>query len=313
MTNEIDIKVGKTYPIKHLIEELKKYPDIKLGHIFVLNAHEYRLGVAELDALQKRIEKAEREHSEIYDISGKRRINPFEITVLDIMDPYLKYKKYEKFYEELYKQIEKAIEESPTGAVLSPSANILEEARKEGLRIEKDRDLFDGMAMYFGRREMDAVRVVKEIPRERKEYEDEDVELEKEKKEVVVFGRKGKFPERTERTERRVVETEKKKLPTITGPSIQEIKELTKEFEPFYSSMETDILSFIKNSKDKKAAVKVANIMSEAKITIPDVHKDKDILLKGLAQFYKERGIDTEEIIDDKGENFLMFKSVGTK
>lgn len=305
MTNEIDIKVGKTYPIKHLIEELKKYPDIKLGHIFVLNAHEYRLGVAELDTLQKRIENAERNRAEIYDIAGKRRINPFEITILDIMDPYLKYKKYEKFYEGLYKQIESAIEESPTGAVLSPSANILEEARKEGLRIEKDRDLFDGMAIYFDRGDMDAVRVVKEIPRERKEFEGEDVELEKEKKEVIVFGRKGKFPERAER---RVVETEKKKLPTITGPSIQEIKENTKEFEPFYSSLEADIAAFIKSSKDRKAAVKVDNIISEAKNTIPDAHKRKDILLKGLIQYYKERGMSIEEITDEKGDDFLVFK-----
>jgi hypothetical protein len=60
MINEIDIKVGKTYPIKYVIEELKKHPDIRIGHILALNRHQYHLGVEELEALQNVIAKAEK-------------------------------------------------------------------------------------------------------------------------------------------------------------------------------------------------------------------------------------------------------------
>ena len=88
MIREINIKTGKTYPIKSIIEELKKHTDIKLGHIYVLNKHEYRLGMAELEELQKRINKAEIEDTVVYDLYGKKKYNPSDVTILSIINPY---------------------------------------------------------------------------------------------------------------------------------------------------------------------------------------------------------------------------------
>ena len=177
MIKEINIKVGKIYSIKYIIEEMKKYPDIKLGHIFALNKHLYHLGIEKLEELQKVIKKAEKDNMAVYDLYGRRRIEPSDITILGIIDPYSKYEKYGKFYEAFYKQIEIAIDASDSGVVMAPSGDILSEARKEGFEIEKSDDLFNGIFIYFSRRGIESRHVLKGKEGEREEY--------------VIFGREG--------------------------------------------------------------------------------------------------------------------------
>lgn len=295
MIKGIGIKVGRTYPIKFIIEELKKYPDIKLGHIYVLNKHEYRLGIPELEELQKRINKAEKEDSGIYDVSGKRKISAYDITILNILDPYLKYEKYEKFYNELYDQIDTSIDSIESGVVMASSEDIIKEARKIGLAIEKDDDLLDGITLYFGRREIESRRIVKDKEGVRKEY--------------VVFGRSGTI----------VRQEPIHKLPKITSTGVldlslerdqeyvKELKEKTKEFEPFYSDLEQTVLAFIKQSKEGNAAVNIDNIMTEGKKTNKNVDSKKNIFLQGLVQYFNEKNIATEIL---KKDNFMVFKMV---
>lgn len=293
MIRELDIKTGKTYSIKHLIEELKEHTDIKLGHIYVLNKHEYRLGIAELEELQKRINKAEREDTATYDLSGKRRASASDITVLGIIDPYSKYEKYEKFYNEFYKQIESHIDSSDYDVVMAPIEDILKEARKEGLAIEKDDDLLDGISIYFERKGIESRRVLKEKEGVRKEY--------------IVFGRSGTIITTT-KEEKVEKKPEKGKLVSITGRDAQIVKEQTKEFESFYSDLEQTVLAFIKQSKDKSAAIKIDNIVEEAKKTISDADSKKDMLIKGMTLFFNEKGINTEIKKDDKGVYHIIFE-----
>lgn len=289
MINEIDIKVGKTYPIKRVIEELRKHPDIKLGHIFVLNKHEYRLGVDELEELQKRIANSEKIGMATYDISGKKRINPSDIYILGMIDPYTQYEKYEKFYDEFYKQISGAIDVSDSGVVMASTEDILKEARK-GFEVEKGDDLFDGISIYFNRRGIESRRIKKGKEGERKEY--------------IVFGKEGVIS-KEEKADKKTKEEAKTKLVTMSEHEAMELKEKTKEFEPFYVDLEKTVLNFIEKSKDKSAAINIDNIMTEAKKTIHNVEIRKDIFLRGLIQYFKEKGMSAEIL---KAENFLIFK-----
>lgn len=298
MVNEIDIKVGKTYPIKYIIEELKKYPDIRIGHILALNKHQYHLGVEELMALQNDIIEAEKDGEVlIYDISGKRRINASDITVLSIIDPYSRYIKYEKFYDELFRQITDAIDMSTTGVIMASPKDLLEEARKQGFGIEKDSDLFDGIYIYFNRRGVESRLIMKGKEKERKEY--------------IVFAREGviKGDEKQEKPYGNIgkKEKDKGKLISITERETQELKEKTKEFEKFYAELEKDILPFISQRMDQGGAVGIDSIMSEAKKIVPGSERDKDLFLRGLALYLSEKGISTEILKDD---NAVIFKMV---
>lgn len=295
MVEEINIKVGKIYRIGHVIEELKKHPDIRLGHIFVSNRHEYHIGLDELYVLQKKIKKTEREGSitEVYDISGKRRIDPYDITILSIIDPYTKYEKYEKFYDELYAQISGAVEQSSSGVIKALSDDILKEARKEQFVIEKDDDLFDGICIYFSRKGIESRRIAQSEEGERKEF--------------VIFGREGTITkeENVEKEERVVKEEEKKKLFVTSEQEIKKLKEETKEFESFYEELKKDVVPFAEKSKDKEAAVNIDDIMKEARKKILGVDNKKEIFLQGLILYYKTQGIDTEVM---KAKNFMIFK-----
>jgi hypothetical protein len=295
MLNEIEIKVGKTYPIKLVIEELRKHPDIRIGHILGLNRHQYHLGIEELEVLQKEISEAEKKGEVfVYDISGKKRINASDIAILSIIDPYSRYSKYEKFYEDLYKQIVDGIDASSTGVIMTAPQDLLEEARKEGYGIEKDDDLFDGIYIYFNRRGMESRRIVKGKEGERKEY--------------IVFAKEGTI-EKGERPDRNVDKKEKGKgkLLDITEHEVHELKEKTKEFENFYVELEKDIIAFISQRRDREGAVGIDSVMSEAKKVFPNVESRKDIFLRGLMLYFNERGINTEILKDN---NFVIFKMV---
>jgi len=125
-----------------------------------------------------------------------------------------------------------------------------------------------------------------------------------ERKEYVVFGREGVISkeEKADRKTRDEVET---KLVTISEHEAKELKEKTKEFESFYIDLEKTVLNFIEKSKDKSAAINIDNIVTEAKKTIYDIYNRKDLFLRGLAQYFKEKGM-TVEIL--KTENFVIFK-----
>jgi hypothetical protein len=295
MVNEIDIKAGKTYPIKYVIEELKKHPDIRIGHILALNRHQYHLGVEELEALQNDVYKAEKEGEVlVYDISGKKRINAYDITVLSIIDPYSRYIKYERFYEELYKQISDAIDESTTGVISAVPKDLLEEARKEGFGVEKESDLLDGVYIYFSRRGIDGRHIVKDKDGVKKEY--------------IAFAREGilEKEDKSERQERKVGKKEKGKLLTMTEHDIRELKEKTKEFENFYSELEKDIIPFISQHKDKEGGATIESIMLEAKKTFPNIESRKDIFLKGMILYFNGKGVGVEILKDNESMIFRM-------
>lgn len=295
MVNEIDIKVGKTYPIKYIIEELKKYPDIRIGHILALNRHQYHLGVEELEALQGDIAKAEKDGEVlVYDISGKKRINAYDITVLSIIDPYSRYIKYEKFYEALYKQISDAIDGSTTGVISAIPKDLLEEARKEGFGVEKESDLLDGIYIYFSRRGIEGRRVVREKDGEKKDY--------------IAFAREGVFEteDKSERQDRKVDKKEKGKLLTITEHEARELKEKTKEFENFYAELEKDIIAFISQHKDKEGGAAIESIMLEAKKVFPNIENRKDIFLRGMILYFNGKGVSVEVLKDNKSMIFRM-------
>ena len=288
MIRELNIKVGKTYSINHLIEELKQHPDIKLGHIYVLNKHEYRSGIEELEELKKRINKAERENVVVYDLNGRRKISPSDITVLGIIDPYSKYEKYEKFYGDLYKEIDAAISASDSGIVMAPSDDIVAEARKEGFAIEKDEHLLDGIRIFFERKGMESRHITKGKEGERKEY--------------VVFGKEGSIA-KEEKLEKKG--DDKGRLITTTEYDINILKENTKEFESFYNDLETTVVVFIKQSKEGNAAVEISNIVEEAKKTIVNINNKKDLFLRGLVQYFNEKGIST----DLRKADYMIFRT----
>lgn len=296
MVNEIDIKVGKTYPIKHIIEELKKHPDIRIGHILALNRHQYHLGVEELEALQDDINKAEKEGEVlVYDIAGKKRIDASDIAVLSIIDPYSRYMKYERFYEDLYKQIEDAIDTSTTGVIMTAPKDLLEEARKEGFGVEKESDLLDGIYIFFNRRGIEGRHITKDKDGTKNEY--------------IVFAREGTIEkeDKSERSDRKVDKKEKGKgkLLDITEHEAMELKEKTKEFENFYVELEKDIITFISQHKDKEGAVGIESIMLEAKKVIPNVENRQDIFIRGLILYFNGRGIGIEVL---KDKNFMIFR-----
>ncbi len=297
MLNEIDIKVGKTYPIKYIIDELKKHPDIRIGHILALNRHQYHLGVDEFVALQQDIDKAEKDgETLVYDISGKKRINVYDIMVLSIIDPYSRYMKYEKFYEELYEQIAASIDGSKTGVILASPKDLMGEAIKEGFGIEKESDLIDGIYIFFGRRGIESRRITRDRDGEKKEY--------------IVFAREG-IIEKEDKQERKVDRKDREKgkgrLLDITEHEAIELREKTKEFENFYIELEKDIIVFIGQHKDKEGAVGMESIMLEAKKVIPNVENRKDIFLRGMILYFNGKGINVE-ILEDK--NFVIFKMV---
>ncbi len=291
MIDDIDIKVGRTYPIKHVIEELKRHPDIRLGHILALNRHEYHSGVVELEALQKRMDRAEIGGEEIvYDMSGKKRIGTHDIVVLSIMDPYTKYVRYEKFYEELYEKISDAIDKVTSGVVMTRSEDIIKEVRNEGFSVEKEDDVFDGICIFFTRKGIESRRILKEKDGKRREY--------------VIFGREGTITK--EEQDRSIGDKEKEKLPSIGEREAIEIKEKTKEFEQSYRELEKDIIPFI-TQKKVGGAINIDQIISEVKKIIPNIENRKDIFIKGMILFFKEKGVSTEIM---KKENLIIFKMI---
>lgn len=296
MVNEIGIKVGKTYSIKYIIEELKRHPDIRIGHILALNRHQYHLGVEEFEALRNEIRDEEKKDAGllVYDISGKKRIDASDITILSIIDPYSKYAKYEKFYEDLYKQITDAIDVSTTGVIMATPKDLVEEARKEGFGIEKDADLLDGIYIFFVRRAVEARHITKDKEGTRTEY--------------IVFAREGTI-EKEDRSDGKTDKKEKGKgqLVSITEHEAKELKEKTKEFESFYAELEKDVIAFIGQRKDKEGAIGIESIMLEAKKVIPNVENRQDVFMKGLVLYFNGKGVDAE-ILKDK--NFVIFKMV---
>lgn len=294
MKRQLDIKVGKTYNIKHLIEELKEHPDIMLGHVFYLNKHEYRLGLSDLEKLQNIINKAERDGIIAYDLYGKRKIDTSDIYILNIIDPFDKYQKYEKFYEELLQDIEKGIQKSNTGFVLALLEDILGEARKMGYEIEKPEDMFGGIFIYFERRGIESIRMKKGEGGERKDY--------------FAFAREGTI-KREEQIERKV-DTGKGKLISMSEHETRLLKEKIKEFEPFYFELEQKVREFFKESKGKSASVKIEEIIKEAKKTIGDAGNKKDILLKGMTLYFQEKGIRAEMRKDEKNVYHMIFGEI---
>jgi hypothetical protein len=253
------------------------------------------LGVEELEALQNVIAKAEKEGEvSVYDISGKKRINAYDIVILSMIDPYSRYIKYEGFYEELYKQISDAIDRSMTGVISAVPKDLMEEARKEGFGVEKESDLLDGVYIYFSRRGIEGRRITKDKEGVKKEY--------------IAFAREGIFEkeDKSEKSERKVDKKEKGKLLTIAEHEVQELKEQTKEFEKFYAELEKDIIAFISQHKDKEGGAAIESIMLEAKKVFPNIESRKDVFLKGAILYFNEKGVDVEILKDNKSMIFRM-------
>jgi hypothetical protein len=76
-------------------------------------------------------------------------------------------------------------------------------------------------------------------------------------------------------------------------------REKAKEYEKFYVTLEKDVKEFI-GSGERKGSMKIDNIFSEAKDTLPGIEIDKKIFLKEMRIHFKEQGIKMD-ISPDKG------------
>jgi len=148
--------IGKPYDIDYVIQELRKAPDIRLGHIVIAMTHEhkYHVTLPQLEEISKKIKKKIAEGGKEYERIGKKFVPLTDITILSIIDPYAIYEKYYKFYMALEPQITKGIEESKRASVAAPTDAVINEAKKMGLILEstkEEREFLEGMALFFKR------------------------------------------------------------------------------------------------------------------------------------------------------------------
>lgn len=294
MIEELNIKVGKTYRIKHLIEELKKHPDITLGHIFALNEHLYYQNASKLKELYEKMIRADRGGTISYDVYGKNKVNIYDVYVLGIMDPYDKYRKYDLFYKEFYDYIANSLESTSTGVIDALEEEIAKEAMKLGYEFEKHDDLLDGIYIYFIRKGIESFRVIKGESGKRKRY--------------IEFAKEGVIS-REEGTEK----LPKKEKVTLLGLPEEEkriIRENTKEFESFYSDLEKTITTFIIQNKRKNALVNLEDVDNEIIKVFGDIGSKKDVFMKGMILYLNEKGFSAEKSRDDSGKYHMIFEKL---
>ena len=164
---QLDIKM--TYSIEHVISELKRFPETKLGHIVMNREHLYKIGVKELEEIEKKIKLKESRGENVYVKIGDeyRKISDITILTIELMPFYEEFvvkmereeeerikaeyliHKYGDFYRTFHKYISENIARFKDRRVQASMADIITESQKEGVIIENDTDFFIGMTSFF--------------------------------------------------------------------------------------------------------------------------------------------------------------------
>lgn len=283
--NSVKIELMKTYNINYVIGELEKAPDIQLGHITIFDpnigtvVHMYHVDKKRLEELKKEIDKVVKEGKAEHEKRGKKYVGIYDITVLSITDPFVKYERYTKFYEELYSDVEEKIETSKKGSVAAPKDAIINEAIKMGFFEGDDRTIIDkeheflyGLHIYFKRKGIDTGTISggKFITFEKKEF-------------------------RPKSVPRTIIESESE-------------YEKYRSYTKFYENIFRQIVEGIEISQKKEIAAPVESMVDEAKKLGFDVEGKENDLIRGMEIYFNTRNITTEVIKDLKDKEFVIFR-----
>jgi len=164
----IKLQANKTYPIEHVISELKRFPETKLGHITINREHLYEIGIRELEEIEKKVKAKEAKGQNIYVRSDNKynKISDVSILTIKLMPFYAEFvlkmareeegrirsaflaRKYGDFYKNFSKYILENIGRFKDRYIQASMVDVIAEAQKEGVIIEDD-DFFNGMIPYF--------------------------------------------------------------------------------------------------------------------------------------------------------------------
>jgi hypothetical protein len=152
--NSIKLEIGKSYPIDYVIRQLDEFPEVQLGHIVLMHEHFYHVKKSKLEEQSKKIKRLIEEGGKEYEKRGKKFVPTSDVTILSIINPYLRYEKYDKFYKAFEPDIIKAIEESARGNIAAPTDALLSEAIKL-LGMTDEEEFLDGLGLFFKRKGID--------------------------------------------------------------------------------------------------------------------------------------------------------------
>lgn len=265
--DNLKFEIGKSYNIDYVIQELEKAPEVQLGHIVVAmtKEHKYHVNKLQLQELSKKIKDAIAKGGKDYEKIGKKFVPLTDITILAVIDPYDKYKKYGRFYTGIEGQIVKGVEESEKGQIAAPTEAIISEARKV-VEFEHEDDLLNGMAIYFRRRDINTRQISDG--------------------KYILFEKIGPQTERhvpikeTEFTER---EYEKYSM-----------------YEGFYEDFYKQIIEGMETSKKGEIAAPISAIIGEAQKLGLDIIGNEKGFLRGMELYFKIRKIGTKKSTDEK-------------
>lgn len=139
------IQIGKAYKIEELLEMLGS--DVRLGHIVVAGVHKYHQDKRSLEDILLAATKG----------LGKKDKPPIiYVTVLNVIDPYEKYVRFDSFYNSIERDLLFSIEQSTHKEIAVPMEGMIDEAKKFGItdveKIHQLMDLLAGLKVYFGRK-----------------------------------------------------------------------------------------------------------------------------------------------------------------
>lgn len=162
------LETNKTYHIEHVISELKRFPETKLGHIIINREHLYEIGIKELEDIEKKVKAKEVKGENVYVRADDvyRKISDVTILTIKFMPFYAEFvrkmeieeerrikaaylaRKYGDFYKNFSKYILENIGRFKDRYLQASMMDIIAEAQKEGVIVEDD-DFFNGMIPYF--------------------------------------------------------------------------------------------------------------------------------------------------------------------
>lgn len=270
-SDNIKIELGKTYNINQIIGELEKDPDILLGHITIFDPnvgavqHMYHVNKIQLEELKKEIDKKVREGKAEYEKRGKKYVGIYDMTVLSVTDPFVKYEKYAKFYNDLYKDVEEKIDASKKGSVAAPTQAIVEEAIKMRFVIEKQGEFLNGLGIFFKRKGIDTGTISGG--------------------KYITFEKRGFRPKSVPRTI------------TVSEAEYEKYRQYTKFYEDIFKQITEGIAT---SKKGEVAAPTLAMVDEARKLGFAiDAGKEND-LIRGMEIYFNTRNIATEMTKDEK-------------
>lgn len=271
--SDIKLQIGKSYPINYVIEELEKVPDVQLGHIVVMNEHLYSVDKFKLEEIAEKIQKMVAGEEKEYENIDNKFVPKYDVTILSIIDPIVRYEKYVKFYRSLEPEIIKGIEDSKRDSVAAPTDAIINEAKKTGIDISDEEEFLDGLGLYFKRKGINT------SPMSGAKY--------------ILFEKVG------EPTTRNITVGDLE----ATERGYEKYRGYTKFYEDFFKQ----IVEGIEGSKKGEIAASIDEIINEAKkLGFAIEGKEKDILI-GMNIYFSTRGIKSN-IVDNK---YMTFKKKG--